>query len=474
MEFEPVTEGVESTLRPLYIPRRPRKLTWRIASWADYRGEYQNTCIPLANVGVYYLSEENLIVCGECSYAWKDDTAYSMPCHRSYAQQKEGGCSTVHKLGLNIHQDLDPNEISLEANDPADETPKTGSIEMTRSKSTGSEIFGPIPPTKWEDRKNRMSSFKSCMDTYTPFGIQVLTYMGHYMKKQMMRCYRCTYISAMLPLHKILQDHALSSPSCESAKYKSTPDKKFELMFKDLTKRLLSFKVSKGITGKTALEGSCAGLKAIDSLHVGCQYCHMRMKPLRRGYRKSLLTLHVEHEERENAKCQYIRSLAKMLEDETGMEATPQQIVVSIFQGWTDDIRETDVSEPKTKEETGVEAYAKGQLGQFARRLGHSDEAIKEAALRNYARKGEFPPSHRTLLQILTSQEKHVTEDQNMDDNANLTECIICVCEPVTHAFVQCGHLCCCGSCAAQVAKCPLCRIPVKAMMRVYLPGRST
>ena len=52
--------------------------------------------------------------------------------------------------------------------------------------------------------------------------------------------------------------------------------------------------------------------------------------------------------------------------------------------------------------------------------------------------------------------------------------CVVCLDIPSSHAFVPCGHLCVCASCAAMVMKsdsreCPMCRTNPQSAMRVYL-----
>ena len=52
--------------------------------------------------------------------------------------------------------------------------------------------------------------------------------------------------------------------------------------------------------------------------------------------------------------------------------------------------------------------------------------------------------------------------------------CVICLDSPSSHAFVPCGHLCVCLSCAAMVMRsdsreCPMCRTTPQSAMRVYV-----
>jgi len=50
--------------------------------------------------------------------------------------------------------------------------------------------------------------------------------------------------------------------------------------------------------------------------------------------------------------------------------------------------------------------------------------------------------------------------------------CVICLDAPRAVAFVPCGHMCCCPSCASSMDVCPLCRGPVSGRLE-YLTGDS-
>jgi hypothetical protein len=60
----------------------------------------------------------------------------------------------------------------------------------------------------------------------------------------------------------------------------------------------------------------------------------------------------------------------------------------------------------------------------------------------------------------------------NNKNEANSDEglCVICMCEPSCYVIQDCGHLCLCEGCANnnQVTKCPMCRAPVRAAMKVF------
>lgn len=75
-------------------------------------------------------------------------------------------------------------------------------------------------------------------------------------------------------------------------------------------------------------------------------------------------------------------------------------------------------------------------------------------------------------------QEERFEREQN---GVPSTECVVCMAACVSTVLLPCGHLCLCTSCAASFQKlrtapeskgisCPLCRLPVDNMARVFLP----
>ncbi|KAJ2951085.1 hypothetical protein O0L34_g5466 [Tuta absoluta] len=58
------------------------------------------------------------------------------------------------------------------------------------------------------------------------------------------------------------------------------------------------------------------------------------------------------------------------------------------------------------------------------------------------------------------------------EENRQLKEarlCKVCMDSEVSVVFLPCGHLVSCGGCGAALAQCPLCRAPVRALVRAYL-----
>lgn len=47
--------------------------------------------------------------------------------------------------------------------------------------------------------------------------------------------------------------------------------------------------------------------------------------------------------------------------------------------------------------------------------------------------------------------------------------CNVCLTDDVAIVFLPCGHACSCAGCARKLDKCPICRQPIKATVRVYI-----
>ena len=47
-------------------------------------------------------------------------------------------------------------------------------------------------------------------------------------------------------------------------------------------------------------------------------------------------------------------------------------------------------------------------------------------------------------------------------------ECLICMEQERTMAFVPCGHKCCCPPCSKTQVNCPVCRTPVQQAIKIY------
>ena len=58
---------------------------------------------------------------------------------------------------------------------------------------------------------------------------------------------------------------------------------------------------------------------------------------------------------------------------------------------------------------------------------------------------------------------------QSNEGGEGENECVICWCNPKDTVLVPCGHFCVCGSCAANVPSCPVCRAVIQFRQKVYL-----
>ena len=73
-----------------------------------------------------------------------------------------------------------------------------------------------------------------------------------------------------------------------------------------------------------------------------------------------------------------------------------------------------------------------------------------------------------------SSKQQTMTSSRSSSDSSNDAEqndlCVVCLDSRCTHAFVPCGHLCICSTCAIQtdLQKCPICRVPSQHVMQIY------
>ena len=58
------------------------------------------------------------------------------------------------------------------------------------------------------------------------------------------------------------------------------------------------------------------------------------------------------------------------------------------------------------------------------------------------------------------------------DIEFSATRCVVCMMEELNVCLYPCGHLCLCVTCSNRLMdqKCPLCRLPIKSKLRVYVP----
>jgi hypothetical protein len=78
-----------------------------------------------------------------------------------------------------------------------------------------------------------------------------------------------------------------------------------------------------------------------------------------------------------------------------------------------------------------------------------------------------------SATQALDQHETKASEPEEQDESAS--ECVVCLDNTKTHAFVPCGHRCACNACAEAIfvlesenRNCPVCRQPATGIMRVF------
>ena len=75
--------------------------------------------------------------------------------------------------------------------------------------------------------------------------------------------------------------------------------------------------------------------------------------------------------------------------------------------------------------------------------------------------------SMKLELDIEAKRKENNAEEEKKEDK-NL--CIICLAYQISICFLPCAHTCVCVDCALSVDKCAICRVPIQASLKVYLP----
>ncbi|CAA7030471.1 unnamed protein product [Microthlaspi erraticum] len=104
-------------------------------------------------------------------------------------------------------------------------------------------------------------------------------------------------------------------------------------------------------------------------------------------------------------------------------------------------------------------------------------------------RSGEFLETGRQLLRkrsVDAAAKRHERATQGLElarqrekssvgtsrDGPATDLCVICLDRKYDTAFLQCGHMCCCITCSSKLRgkTCPLCRQPIRQILRIYCP----
>ena len=75
----------------------------------------------------------------------------------------------------------------------------------------------------------------------------------------------------------------------------------------------------------------------------------------------------------------------------------------------------------------------------------------------------------RCAKKCLGNDSSETNEDTKADSSGN---CVICMSEPKSHAFIPCGHHCACEICALETfgrtSSCPICRQEADNVLQIF------
>ncbi|XP_059173143.1 E3 ubiquitin-protein ligase XIAP-like [Physella acuta] len=95
-----------------------------------------------------------------------------------------------------------------------------------------------------------------------------------------------------------------------------------------------------------------------------------------------------------------------------------------------------------------------------------SSEALTQAILQDHC-------GGAVASEIQTDSKPGAQADSNLDQENQFTrqqrQCKICMDSEAVITFVPCGHLTCCGTCAAVIDNCPICRSPIERRIRTFV-----
>lgn len=114
--------------------------------------------------------------------------------------------------------------------------------------------------------------------------------------------------------------------------------------------------------------------------------------------------------------------------------------------------------------------------------LPRGDDSARNAIIENQEEEEKEPQQQEQRqdeqrVQQQDSEEEVVDEHESDHEPAiNQNECIICLVDDVVteYVFVPCGHGDICRKCGNQQKVCPICRRPVKQLIRIYTQKRET
>ena len=77
----------------------------------------------------------------------------------------------------------------------------------------------------------------------------------------------------------------------------------------------------------------------------------------------------------------------------------------------------------------------------------------------------------QNLVLDLKNSQSSKKKAEELETELITGNCVVCLDKPLTHAVRPCGHLIACTDCAEKLSKkCPICRRPIFATLRIFLP----
>ncbi len=103
------------------------------------------------------------------------------------------------------------------------------------------------------------------------------------------------------------------------------------------------------------------------------------------------------------------------------------------------------------------------------KRMGHYDKVLPYVDPEGF----DLDQLAKAIGESLDINQNRSVEQPTLEENVEEgKECIICLSDKPTMAFIDCGHMITCLKCSQLVRKknkaCPMCRKPIKGLLKVY------
>ncbi|XP_059149225.1 E3 ubiquitin-protein ligase mind-bomb-like, partial [Physella acuta] len=99
--------------------------------------------------------------------------------------------------------------------------------------------------------------------------------------------------------------------------------------------------------------------------------------------------------------------------------------------------------------------------------LNIPENLVKKTLEKRLAETGEQFESVESLTQAVLQD--NCSSDSPSAIQVERQPCTICMDSEAVITFVPCGHLTCCGTCAAVIDNCPICRSPIERRIRTFV-----